>query len=499
MSIGRHYADSNTKSSLNREEDESFVYTVDLLQQQITLEYKLQATCQDLLYHYKESHNWVAVSQIAQNLITNSHRIDDLKKELLTVRAGCVLSPGLDSIKESEDTGSEGGEIFPESIEVEAEHFDFDAESGGETEEEEKPVKLENPVSTNEANMSELESPLPQNHVNEVIAKVESAQHSNPPSSEIEESFRTTAEEESCRDLETNYKPDCRAAGSPKENNCFTSGENARQFCIADEKSRGSSPEKGFQQEGFRTPGEDSQASLAPDENSSAEIDNKPTYSGSTPPPGTEDCEGTAESCKHLESSPEEFHTSVEITEVISDQTVPVDKHPHPSSDTMSEAATTTLNHNGSEATKRRNRLSNLALTVHVSRVLDADSGEVSYLVDTHNLDPSATEPKQSISHSLKEFCELREQLATKRELPELDIPNCESCKVDGVYSEEDVCKKLEKFLNTVICDPILRGEPTVVCFLIETKAPPLSPEEPQADKGEYTLTLPTSCSLCKL
>ena len=170
--------------------------------------------------------------------------------------------------------------------------MNFDAESGRETEEEEKPVKLENPVSTNEANMSELESPLPQNHVNEVIAKVESAQHSNPPSSEIEESFRTTAEEESCRDLETNYKPDCRAAGSPKESNCFTSGENARQFCIADEKSRGSSPEKGFQQEGFRTPGEDSQASLAPGENSSAEIDNKPTYSGSTPPPGTERLRG---------------------------------------------------------------------------------------------------------------------------------------------------------------------------------------------------------------
>ena len=497
MSIGRHYADSNTKSSLNREEDESFAYTVDLLQQQITLEYKLQATCQDLLYHYKESHNWVAVSQIAQNLITNSHRIDDLKKELLTVRAGCVLSPGLDSIKESEDTGSEGGEIFPESIEVEAEHFDFDPESGGETGEEEKPVKLENPVPINEANMSELESPLPQNHVNEVIAKVEQAQHSNPSSLEIEEFFGAT--EESCRDLETNYKPDCRAAGPLKESNCFTSGENAQQFCVADEKSRGCPPEEGFQQEGFETPGEDSQASLAPGENSSVEINNKPTHSGSTPPPETEDCEKTAESCKHLESSPEEFRTSIEITEVISDQTVPVDKHPHPPSDTMSEAVTTTLNHKGSEATKRKNRLSNLALTVHVSRILDADSGEVSYLVDTHNLDPSATEPKQSTSHSLKEFCELREQLATKRELPELDVPNCESCKVDGVYNEEDVCKKLEKFLNTVICDPILRGEPTVVCFLIETKVPPLSPEEPQADKGEYTLTLPTRCSLCKL
>ena len=481
MSIGRPYADSNTKSTLDREEDENFANTVDLLQQQITLEYKLQATCQDLLYHYKESHNWVAVSQIAQNLITNSQRIDDLKKELLTVRAGCVLSPGLDSIKESEDTGSEGGKIFPESIEVEAEHFDLDLdlESGGETGEEEKPVKL---VSINEADMSEFETPLTQNHVNEVMAKVETAQHSNPPSPEIEESIRTT--EESCRSLETNYKPDC--SESPKESNCFTSGENTQQSCGADKKPQESSPAEGFQQEGSQVPqtlGEDSQASLAPGGNSSVEIDNKPTSSGSTPPE-TEDCEGTAENCKHLESSPEgEFHTSAEVTEVISDQTSPIAKHPYPPSDTMSEAATTTLSHNGIEATMRENGLSNLALTVRVSRVLDADSGEVSYLVDTHNLDPLTTEPKQSMSHSLKEFCELREQLAAKRELPELEVSNCESCKVDGVHGEEDVCKKLEKFLNTVVCDSVLRGEPIVVRFLIETNT-----EESQADKGKYAL-----------
>ena len=484
MSIGRPYADSNTKSILDREEDETFADAVDLLQQQITLEYKLQATCQDLLYHYKESHNWVAVSQIAQNLITNSQRIDDLKKELLTVRAGCVLSPGLDSIKESEDTESEGGKIFPESIEVEAEHFDLDLESGVETGEEEKPVKLEHPVSINEADMSELETPLTQNHINEVTAKVETAQHSNPPSPEIEESIRTT--EESCRSLETNYKPDCSAAESPHESNCFTSGENTQQSCGADKNPQESSPAESFQQEGSQipqTPGEDSQASLAPAENSSVEVDSKPTHSGSIPPE-TEDCEGTAESCKHLESSPEgEFCTSAEITDVISDQTSPVAKHPHPPSDTMSEVDTTTLSHSGIEATMRENGLSNLALTVRVSRVLDADSGEVSYLVDTYNLDPLATEPKQSMSHSLKEFCELREQLATKRELPELDVSNCESCKVDGVHNEEDVCKKLEKFLNTVVCDSVLRGEPIVVRFLIETNT---APEEAQADKGKF-------------
>ena len=481
MSIGRPYADSNTKSILDREEDENFADTVDLLQQQITLEYKLQATCQDLLYHYKESHNWVAVSQIAQNLITNSQRIDGLKKELLTVRAGCVLSPGLDSIKESEDTESEGGKIFPESIEVEAEHFDLDLESGVETGEEEKPVKLEHP----EADMSELETPMTQNHINEVIAKVETAQHSNPPSPEIEESIRTP---ESYRSPETNCKPDCSAAESPQESNCFTSGESTQQSRGAEEKPQESSPEEGLQQEDSQvpqTPGEDSQPSLAPGENISVEVDNKPTHSGSTPPE-TEDCEGTAENCKHLESSPEgEFCISAEITEVMSDQTSSVAEHPHPPSDTMSETVTTTLSHSGIEATMRENGLSNLALTVRVSRVLDADSGEVSYLVDTHNLDPLATEPKQSTSHSLKEFYELREQLATKRELPELDVSNCESCKVDGVHTEEDVCKKLEKFLNTVVCDSVLRGEPIVVRFLIETNT---APEESQTDKGKYTL-----------
>ncbi len=63
-----------------------------LVRAQLALEYKLQATCQQLLHSYKEGQNWAAVGQVANNLLTSSRRISQLKDQL---SSGCdiVLDP----------------------------------------------------------------------------------------------------------------------------------------------------------------------------------------------------------------------------------------------------------------------------------------------------------------------------------------------------------------------------------------------------------------------
>ena len=77
-----------------------------LIKAQLALENKLQEVCQQLIRYYKEGHNWPAVSQIAQNLITNAHRIARLKSQLQNGQEESA-NRGLDSITESEDDSSD--------------------------------------------------------------------------------------------------------------------------------------------------------------------------------------------------------------------------------------------------------------------------------------------------------------------------------------------------------------------------------------------------------
>ena len=104
MSVNRrHFSDSSVnryKSNLiSRPDDED--WNKDLLRHQLSLEHKLQDTCQQLLHYYKEGHDWAAVSQVAQNLITGAQRIAVLKEQL---SGGCCNPRLLDSISELEDS-----------------------------------------------------------------------------------------------------------------------------------------------------------------------------------------------------------------------------------------------------------------------------------------------------------------------------------------------------------------------------------------------------------
>lgn len=89
-----------------------------LIKAQLALEGKLQEVCQQLIRYYKESHDWPAVSQLAQNLITNAHRINRLKSQLRSGQEGPV-ERGLGSITESQsedesrdEDGDKSGVVF---------------------------------------------------------------------------------------------------------------------------------------------------------------------------------------------------------------------------------------------------------------------------------------------------------------------------------------------------------------------------------------------------
>ena len=88
-----------------------------LIKAQLALESKLQEVCQQLIRYYKEGHNWPAVSQLAQNLITNAHRINRLKSQLRSGQGGPV-DRGLDSITESEDDSSDEDTDKPGSFQT---------------------------------------------------------------------------------------------------------------------------------------------------------------------------------------------------------------------------------------------------------------------------------------------------------------------------------------------------------------------------------------------
>ena len=53
------------------------------LRGQLALEYRLQSLCQRLLESYKDQHDWAAVGQVAQSLVTNTQRVSLLKERLL--------------------------------------------------------------------------------------------------------------------------------------------------------------------------------------------------------------------------------------------------------------------------------------------------------------------------------------------------------------------------------------------------------------------------------
>lgn len=99
----RHFGDSGPdllQSNLPEFSEEQLSSRSGLLRCQLALEYKVLDTCKQLLHFYKESHNWVAVSQVAQSLITNSQRIAQLKEQLYSGNTPFLLN----IIRESDDS-----------------------------------------------------------------------------------------------------------------------------------------------------------------------------------------------------------------------------------------------------------------------------------------------------------------------------------------------------------------------------------------------------------
>ena len=561
MSIyGRHYSDSCAGSNLNRREDESIGSTVDLLQRQIALEFKLQGTCQDLLYQYKESRNWVAVSQVAQNLITNSQRISQLEEALSYARAGCVSPPVLDSISELQDTELQDTEsereVSAEPEEIEGGDFVFKPGEEGEATPEKRVQPVHEPELSSE--LERVETPL--KTLSDTIA-VETMEQPCPALPEVGKLCDEPAEgtsPTSVTETSTTGESSGKAKSLPETKHGLDSGhkspgedatlqdplpagENSHHFedlgtgcvdSIVDGKPHvfDSTLPEALSADGVEEPlslgdsdHQSSPVNILPQDFAikTSEIPQdseikfettshlEPTspkdffqeevpclhngHSEITCPKMSEHCdstqpeihsqESTVENCKELESSSEkESSTSAEVADVITDD------QPHPLNESMPEATTTTLSHAESDpgASKvRTNGVNGPTVTVRVSRILDSESGRVSYRVDMCNPDPSVLEPELSMTHSFEEFCDLREQLAAKGTLPGLDISNCESHKTNIEHSEEeDACKRLEEFLSAIISDPLLQGEPVVVRFLTEPKAAALSQAESQMAEG---------------
>lgn len=554
MSIyGRHYSDSSARSNLNRGEDGSIGSAVDLLQRQISLEFKLQGTCQDLLYHYKESRNWVAVSQVAQNLITNSQRISELKEALSTATTGCVSPSELDSISELHDTETER-EVSTGPEEIGGEDFVFKPGEEGEANHLEQPVH--EPEISRESGTVETG---PVNKLLSNIVEVETMEQSCPSLPEVAESCNEELGEgtspiditeksttgESGGNIESpdsEHKPssghklpgedavlqDPLPASEDSHhlehpgNGCVDSIADGKPFfdpalpealspismedpsSLGDSDSQSSSVTKQPQDSAIKTKeiSEDFEIKVeitsgleptspkeffqevpclhdAHSEIICSKIDNMSEHCDSTQPE-THSQEAPAESCKELESSSKEESTAyAEVTAVTTDV------QPHPPSENEPEATIPALNHTEKDpgtAEVKTNGLNGPTQTVRVSRVLDTESGRVSYRVDKYNPDPSVQEPELSVSHSWEEFCNLRKQLVTKGALPELNISNCESHKMN--IKKDDVCERLEEFLNAVVSDPVHQGEPVVERFFTETEAEVLSPAESQMGKG---------------
>ena len=89
-----------------------------LIADQLNLELKLQENCRKLLNSYKESQNWPAVGQLAQTLVTNSARVNDLKRRLAELensnKEGLLY---LERIPESRAQVVGGKETFKDGLE----------------------------------------------------------------------------------------------------------------------------------------------------------------------------------------------------------------------------------------------------------------------------------------------------------------------------------------------------------------------------------------------
>lgn len=68
---------------------------------QLSLELRLRDNCRELLQSYKESQDWAAVGQLAQSLVSNTTRINDLKRRLEDFQT-YAHSPYLEKITELE-------------------------------------------------------------------------------------------------------------------------------------------------------------------------------------------------------------------------------------------------------------------------------------------------------------------------------------------------------------------------------------------------------------
>lgn len=156
MSTRKHFSDSSSGrlSNLNRVEEEFLVESGDPvtpLRSQLALEYRLQSLCRRLLESYKEQHDWAAVGQVAQSLVTNLQRVSLLKERLLSGNYSLYSSPPrLQSTSElpseSSAHGAQGQPLLsPEAENETQEAVDTGTESGSESESSSVREKKERP------------------------------------------------------------------------------------------------------------------------------------------------------------------------------------------------------------------------------------------------------------------------------------------------------------------------------------------------------------------
>lgn len=126
--------------------------------------------------------------------------------------------------------------------------------------------------------------------------------------------------------------------------------------------------------------------------------------------------------------------------------------------------------------------LTGVTLTVGVSEVVDPDSGETAYLVDTRVASEDTPCTECSVVHQRKDFECLRSDLAavsTAKEVAEL--PSLE----DSVEPE-----KLLELLSAVVQSPVLRSHPNLMKFLgVEVPIHSFADEVSQTLKGLCLLT----------
>lgn len=95
----RHHSESGLRCQAHSETIGSGGVNSDI-SNHLSLELQLRDKCRELLDSYKESQNWAAVGQLAQTLVSNSTRINDLKRRLKEL----ADFPYLEGIPESDNS-----------------------------------------------------------------------------------------------------------------------------------------------------------------------------------------------------------------------------------------------------------------------------------------------------------------------------------------------------------------------------------------------------------